>query len=273
MLVAAVQLTSTSNKKKNLSVATSLMQRAARQGAKLIALPECFSFMGSRAEILREAERPEDGLAYRAMRNFAKKNEVYVLAGSIATRSEKKSKRVWNRSVLFGPTGDDLATYDKIHLFDAHLTQTHSYRESALFERGSTPTVVDTPFGKLGLTICYDLRFPELFRNLALRGAKLIFVPAAFTLYTGKDHWLTLLKARAIENQVYIVAPGQIGKHPEGNVSFGKTCVIDPWGNIVALASDCETAIMADIDFKFLSKVRKELPALKHLRKDLFRFV
>jgi deaminated glutathione amidase len=273
MLVAAVQLTSKSNKKKNLAVATALMTRAVRQGAELITLPECFSFLGTHSEMLKEAENLETGLTFKTMSEFAKKNEVFVLAGSIPVVGNKKEdKRLHNRSVLFGPEGKILAQYDKIHLFDSEITGLGSYRESETFSPGSELEIAETPFGKVGLTICYDLRFPEIYRALALKGARMIFVPSAFTMYTGKDHWLPLLKARAIENQVFIIAPAQIGKHSNKQTSFGKSCIIDPWGNIIALAPDCETVIVADIDFKFLSKVRKELPVLKHYRKDLFRF-
>lgn len=272
MLVAAVQLTSKANKKKNLAVATALMTRAVRQGAELIALPEYFSCVGTRAELNKEAEKYGEGPAYQTVRDFAKKNEVYVLAGSIPLVIDKKSdKRLTNRSILFGPDGNEMGHYDKIHLFDVDLTEGPSYRESDTFKPGAELSVVDTPFGKVGLTVCYDLRFPELYRSLALKGARVIFVPSAFTMYTGKDHWLPLLKARAIENQVYIIAPAQFGKHNERQASYGKACVIDPWGNIIALAPDCETVIVADLDFKFLNKVRKELPALKHYRKDLFK--
>lgn len=270
MLVAAVQLTSKANKKKNLAIATALMTRAVRQGAELIALPEYFSFIGSKSETLKEAERPGEGLAYETVRDFAKHNGVYVLAGSIPTLAEKKTDRLLNRSIFFGPDGKEIASYDKIHLFDTEITESRAYRESETFKPGSSLAIADTPFGKVGFSVCYDLRFPELYRTLALRGARVIFVPAAFTLYTGKDHWLPLLKARAIENQVFIIAPAQIGNHSEKKASFGKSCVIDPWGNIIALAPDCETVVVADIDFKFLQKVRKELPVLKHYRKDLF---
>jgi predicted amidohydrolase len=268
MLVAAVQLTSKANKKKNLAVAEALMLRAARQGAELIALPEYFSFIGSRSETLKEGEKPGQGAAYERISEFARKHEVYVLAGSIPTVGE--GKQLLNRSILFTPDGKEMAHYDKLHLFDAELTDSSSYRESETFTAGSKLSCVDTPFGKVGFSICYDLRFPELYRSLAFKGARIVFVPAAFTLYTGKDHWLPLLKARAIENQIYIIAPAQIGKHSENKASYGKSSIIDPWGNIIALAPDCETVIVADLDFKFLQKVRKELPVLKHYRKDLF---
>ncbi|MBI3543157.1 MAG: carbon-nitrogen hydrolase family protein [Deltaproteobacteria bacterium] len=270
MLVAAVQLTSKANKKKNLAVAKALMTRAVRQGAELVALPEYFSFIGTKAELFKEAEKKGDGPAHEMVSSFAREHEVYVLAGSIPTYSEKKTDKLLNRSLLYGPDGKLVAHYDKIHLFDTELLDSRSYKESETFKPGEKLGIVDTPFGKVGLTLCYDLRFPELFRALTMKGCRVIFVPAAFTMYTGKDHWLPLLKARAIENQVYIIAPAQIGTHAEKKSSYGKSCVIDPWGNIIALAPDCETVIVADLDFKFLAKVRKELPVLKHYRKDLF---
>lgn len=271
MLVAAVQLTSKSNKKKNLAVAKALMTRALRQGAELITLPEYFSFIGPRTEMIKEAEPPEGGAAFELAHDFAHKNKVFVLAGSIPiVLPEASDRRLVNRSILFDTKGKVLATYDKIHLFDTALEAVKSYRESETFQAGSSLVVAETAFGKVGLTVCYDLRFPEVFRTLTLQhGARMIFVPSAFTMYTGKDHWLPLLKARAIENQVYIIAPAQIGRHSESKVSYGKSCVIDPWGNVTAVAPDCETVIVADVDFKFLSKVRKELPVLKHFRKDI----
>ena len=269
MLVAAVQISSKANKKKNLSVVTALMLRAVRQGAELIALPEYFSFIGSRSEMLKEAEKPAAGLAYETIQEFAKKHKVYILAGTIPT---KVGKDLFNRSIFFGPEGQELASYDKIHLFNTDFKETQAYRESETFTAGDELKITDTPFGKVGFTVCYDLRFPEMYRSLTMKGARIAFVPSAFTMYTGKDHWLPLLKARAIENQIYIIAPAQIGKHSEKMTSYGKSCVIDPWGNIIALAPDCETVIVAELDFKFLSKVRKELPVLKHYRKDLFSF-
>lgn len=275
MLVAAVQLTSTANSKKNLAVAKTLMSTAVRRGAEVIALPEYFSLVGTRSEMRKESCGFGEGVAFNTIREFAAKHGVCVLAGSIPTIPEKAGKgekRLVNRSILFGPTGKIIAYYDKIHLFDAELPGANSYRESEAFRPGSKITVAETPFGRAGFTVCYDLRFPELFRTLALRGARLIFVPSAFAKYTGKDHWLPLLKARAIENQVYIVAPAQYGSHSARKTSYGKSCIIDPWGNVVALAPDREAVIVAELDFKYLTKVRKELPALKHYRKDLFSF-
>lgn len=273
MLVAAVQLTSRADTKKNLAVAADLMLRAVRQGAELVALPEHFSLMGTRTELLKQARPHGEGPAFDAMRGFASQHKVFVLAGTIPVVPEGRSqedKLLLNRSVLFGPRGETLGLYDKIHLFDTEIADARSYRESETFRAGSEIVTADTPFGRAGFAICYDLRFPELFRALSLRGARLVFVPSAFTMYTGKDHWLPLLRARAIENQVYVAAPAQFGKHAEHKSSYGKSCIIDPWGNIIALAPDCETVVTADVDFKFLTKVRKELPVLKHYRKDLF---
>lgn len=270
MIVAAVQLTSKNDKKKNLAVAGALMERAVRQGAELVCLPEYFSFIGPRADIPKNAEKPQDGPAFNFAADFARKREVFVLVGSIPTIVG--SKKLVNRSYLLDHKGKVLGHYDKLHLFDSELTESRAFRESDTFDRGGKPGLIDTPFGKVGLTICYDLRFPELYRTLSFAGARIIFVPSAFTMYTGKDHWLALLRARAIENQVYIVAPAQIGRHTPKKVSWGKSCIIDPWGNVLATAPDCETVITADLDFKFLAKVRKELPALKHHRKDLFPF-
>lgn len=274
MLVAAVQLTSRNNKKKNLAVATGLMTRAVQMGAELIALPEYFSFIGqNRAEAMKEGEEYRKGISYVTMRDFAKKHGVFILAGTIPVFSEAKDeKRLINRSILLDPYGEEVVCYDKIHLFDAEVTGAKSYRESETFRPGSKVALAETAFGKVGLSVCYDLRFAEIYRTLALRGARVIFVPSAFTMYTGKDHWIPLLRARAIENQVFIIAPAQFGKHTDQKISYGKSCIIDPWGNIIALAPDCETVIVADLDFKFQSKIRKELPCLKHYRKDLFSF-
>ncbi len=274
MLVAAIQLTSKNNKKKNLAVAKDLMIRAVRQGAELICLPEYFSFIGSRSELFKEAEMPYKGTAFEFCKNFAKEHKIYVLAGSIPTHDEKKvkDKKLFNRSTLFDPKGSVAGMYDKIHLFNSELADSKGFNEADTFQPGSMISTADTPFGTVGFTVCYDLRFPELFRSLAVRGSRIVFVPSAFTMYTGKDHWLALLRARAIENQVYIIAPAQYGQHSDSKKSFGKSCIIDPWGNTVALAPDCETVITAEIDFKFQTKIRKELPVLKHFRKDLFQF-
>jgi predicted amidohydrolase len=174
--------------------------------------------------------------------------------------------RVYNTSVLLGPDGRQLAVYRKIHLFDAEVGDGATYRESDTVAPGASPVTAETPLGTVGLTICYDLRFPELYRALARAGATLLTVPAAFTLMTGKDHWEVLLRARAIENQAYVLAPAQGGRHTDQRVTYGHAMVVDPWGLVVARASDGEGLALAELDTELLARVRKNLPALRHRR-------
>ncbi|MEM8862535.1 MAG: carbon-nitrogen hydrolase family protein, partial [Chloroflexota bacterium] len=199
----------------------------------------------------------------------AKEHGMYVHGGSIPERIEEEQK-VGNTTLVYDPQGNLISTYRKIHLFDIDVKGQVSFKESDKFVDGKKMVNFETEYGSMGLTICYDIRFPELYRALTLNGAKVIFHPAAFTLYTGKDHWETLIRARAIENQVYMVSPAQIGTHGNGNKCFGSTMIVDPWGTVLARAPERECVVVADIDDAAQEKVRQQLPSLNHRRPDVY---
>jgi predicted amidohydrolase len=252
-----VQLNSSSDKDRNLATAERLVREAAADGAELVALPEKWNLLAGGEELLAGAEAL-DGPSLTAARGWARTLGVHLLAGSISERGTEKAS---NSSVLIGPDGEDLAVYRKIHMFDVDAGGV-SYRESAHEQPGSE--IVTAAVGELqtGLTVCYDLRFPELFRILALRGARLIAVPSAFTRATGKDHWEVLLRARAIEDQVFVLAPNQIGKAAPHYDSFGHSAIVDPWGEVLAMAPDEECFVAADLDLAAQDRVRESLPSL-----------
>ena len=259
MRAAAVQLNSNGDKDRNLAAAERLVREAAGDGAEFVALPEKWNLLAGGEELVAGAE-PLDGPSLSAARTWARDLEVHLLAGSISERGGEGEKAS-NTSVLIGPAGEDLAVYRKIHMFDVDAGGV-SYRESEFERPGGEPVVA--PVGDLtaGLTVCYDLRFPELFRILALRGARLIAVPSAFTLATGRDHWEVLLRARAIENQLFVIAPNQWGEAPPHYSSFGRSIIIDPWGVPLATAPDGECFVSADLDFDALRRVREAVPSL-----------
>ncbi|MGN6815919.1 MAG: carbon-nitrogen hydrolase family protein [Solirubrobacterales bacterium] len=259
MRVAAVQLNSSGDKARNLDAAERLVRAAAADGAELVALPEKWNLLAEGAELVAGAE-PLDGPSLSGARGWARDLGIHLLAGSISERGSEGEKAL-NTSVLIGPDGEDLAVYRKIHMFDVDAGGVR-YRESAHEQAGSE--VVAAPVGDLvaGLTVCYDLRFPELFRILALRGAQLIVVPSAFTLATGRDHWEVLLRARAIENQLFVLAPNQVGEAPPHYSSFGRSMIVDPWGVVLATAPDEECFVAAELDLAVLYRVRESLPSL-----------
>ena len=259
MRVAAVQLNSTAEKERNLAAAERQVRAAAAAGAQLVVLPEKWNLLAGGEDLAAGAE-PLDGPSLGAAREWARELGVHLLAGSISERGAAGEKAS-NTSVLIGPAGDDLAVYRKIHLFDVDAGGV-SYRESE-FERPGTEAVA-TAAGDLsvGMTVCYDLRFPELFRILALRGARVIAVPSAFTLATGRDHWEVLLRARAIENQLFVLAPNQFGEAPPHYSSFGRSMIVDPWGVVLATAPDEECFVSADLDLEAQDRVRESLPSL-----------
>lgn len=263
MRVAAVQLNSNGDKARNLAAAERLVREAAAGGAEFVALPEKWNLLAGGEELVAGAE-PLDGPSLSAAREWAREHGIHLLAGSVSERGPEGEKAS-NTSVLIGPGGDDLAVYRKIHMFDVDAGGV-SYRESEFERPGSEP--VTAPIGQLtaGLTVCYDLRFPELFRILALRGARLIVVPSAFTLATGRDHWEVLLRARAIENQLFVIAPNQVGEAPPHYSSFGRSMIVDPWGLVLATAPDEECFVVADLDLEAQDRVRESLPSLANRR-------
>ena len=268
-LAAAVQMNSHENVAANVAAVTRHVEEAARRGASLVALPELFNCLGSQQAMLACAESIP-GPTSDAMSRLARRLGIVLLAGSIAERGDSADNvdggRAYNTSVLFGPDGVELARYRKLHLFDIDLAGL-SYHESAWLLPGETTVAVETPLGKLGLSICYDLRFPELYRRLIDAGAQLLLVPSAFTLPTGRDHWQVLLRARAIENQSYIIAPNQHGEHGSALTTYGRSTIIDPWGTPLACAADGEGIILAEIDLEYLAAIRQRLPALTHRRR------
>lgn len=264
MRIAAVQMTSGADKAQNLDVATRLIRKAAESGAKFAGVPENFSWMGPEPERAANAETLE-GETLARMASLARELRITVLAGSVL-ETGAPGGRLFNTSVLFGPDGGRLGVYRKIHLFDVEVGDGQTYRESAAVAPGTDVVVAESPVGKIGLSVCYDLRFPELYRKHAEAGAVLLTVPAAFTLMTGKDHWEVLLRARAIENQAYVIAPAQQGRHPKDRLTWGHAMVVDPWGLVVARASEGEGLAMAELDTEYLAKVRRSLPALQHRR-------
>jgi len=267
MRAAAVQLNSTSDKARNVGAAERLVREAAAGGAELVALPEKWNMLAAGEEMAAGAE-PLDGPSLSAARGWARELGIHLLAGSIA---ERAPERAFNTSVLIGPDGEDVAVYRKIHLFDVEAGGV-SYRESDYEQAGTE--VVTAPVGELtaGLTVCYDLRFPELYRILAVCGARLIAVPSAFTLATGRDHWEVLLRARAIENQVFVLAPNQVGEAPPHYRSQGRSAIVDPWGVVLATAPDEECFVSADLDLAGQDRVREELPSLANRRPGAYQW-
>jgi predicted amidohydrolase len=267
--VAAVQLNSNGDKERNLDAAERLVRAAAADGAEFVVLPEKWNLLAGGAELVTGAE-PLDGPSLTAARGWARELGVHLLAGSISERGEEGEKAS-NTSVLVGPDGGDVAVYRKIHMFDIDVGGV-SYRESEHEQPGSEP--VAAPLGDLtlGMTVCYDLRFPELFRILALRGARIVAVPSAFTLATGRDHWEVLLRARAIEDQVFVVAPNQVGEAPPHYSSFGRSMIVDPWGVVLATAPDGECFVAAELDFAEQDRVRASLPALANRQPGAYRW-
>jgi predicted amidohydrolase len=211
------------------------------------------------------AAEPLNGPTLQAISALAKERSITVLAGSILEVGGPGG-RMYNTSVLFNERGEPRAVYRKIHLFDVDIGDGATYRESAAVAPGTEAVVADTSIGRVGMSICYDIRFPELYRRLVSEGAVLLTVPAAFTLMTGKDHWEVLLRARAIENQCYVLAPAQWGQHSERRITYGHSMLVDPWGLVVARASDGEGLAMGTVDMELLRKVRKKLPSLEHRR-------
>jgi deaminated glutathione amidase len=263
--VAAVQLNSTGEKPRNLDAAERLVRAAAADGAELVALPEKWNLLAGGNALLEGAE-PLDGPTLTAAREWARDLGIHLLAGSIP---EQAGEKAFNTSVLIGPDGADLATYRKIHMFDVEVGGV-AYRESEHEEPGSEISTAEIGELSAGLTICYDLRFPELFRILAVRGARLITVPSAFTSATGRDHWEVLLRARAIENQVFLLAPNQVGEAPPHYSSHGRSAIVDPWGVVLATAPDEECFVAADLDLSAQDRVRGSLPSLANRRADAY---
>jgi deaminated glutathione amidase len=268
--VCAVQLSSQADVSQNLERAREQVRRAARRGAELVLLPENFAFFGPEAEKRAVAEPLLGGAIASALSDMAKESSVFVVGGGFPERSDDP-ERPHNTLLVVGPDGATLAHYRKIHLFDVELGDGGSYSESSATAPGASVVVVDIAGFRVGLSICYDLRFPELYRALSEQGAEVLLVPAAFTLHTGKDHWHVLLRARAIEAQAFVVAAAQYGQHPRGRLTYGHSLIVDPWGTVIAEASDGVGLASATLERARLDAVRRALPSLKHRKLGLNR--
>ena len=268
--VACVQMTSRTDKAANLETAERLVAQAAATGADVVVLPEKWNGIGDAAFYHESAEPLDGGDSVTAMSSWARTHGITLVGGSIVELREGREKRS-NTSLVFDSDGQIVATYRKIHLFDVEVGGV-VYRESESEEPGEEAVVAEVENWKLGLSVCYDVRFPELYRILALAGAQLVTVPAHFTTPTGKDHWHVLLRARAIENQLYVAAAAQVGETLPGKPAYGRSLIVDPWGLVLAQAPDEETVISAELDRARLRWVREKLPSLKNRQADAYRW-
>lgn len=263
--IAAIQMASGTNVSANLIEASKQIVNAAQAGAELIVLPESFAIMGFEdADQLKVAEEDGTGPIQDFLSEQAKKNNVWLVSGTIPIKSALENK-VYAACLVYNDKGERVSRYNKIHLFDVHLEITkETYNESETLEAGNQVVVVDTPFGKIGIAICYDLRFPELFRQLVLQGAEIIVLPSAFTAITGKAHWEVLVRARAIENLCYVVASSQGGYHVNGRETHGDSMIVDPWGTIIDRLPQGPGFVLAEIDIENMKKMRQNFPVLTH---------
>lgn len=268
-LAAVLQMTSTSEVSANLRVARGLLEQARARGAVLAALPENFALMGrTESDKLAVAEAPGDGPIQEFLQRSARDLGLWIVGGTVPLRIPGEAQRVAAASLVIHPEGRCLARYDKIHLFDVDLPErAERYRESATIAPGSTPVLVDTPIGKLGLAVCYDVRFPELFRLLAAQGAEAISLPSAFTGPTGRAHWELLVRARAVENLCFVLAPAQGGMHDNGRETHGDSLIVDPWGQVLdRVAAPGPGVAIGRIDLTLQGELRERFPALQHRR-------
>jgi predicted amidohydrolase len=268
--VACVQLNAKAPKPDLIERAEQLVARAASTGADLVLLPEKWTGIGPPDLIRSVAESLDDGEATQAMSGWARTHGITLVGGSIVEWREDREK-LSNTCVVFDPEGEIAAVYRKIHMFDVEVGG-HVYRESETEEPGERPAATEMEGWKVGLTVCYDLRFPELYRLLALEGCEAITVPAAFTLYTGKDHWELLLRARAVENQCYVIAANQWGSFADGKAAYGRSSIVDPWGVVLAQAPDEDAVISAELDRTRLEEVRRSLPSLANRQSAAYQW-
>jgi predicted amidohydrolase len=264
MLAAVVQMTSGGELAANLARAVELVGEAAKRGAQLAVLPENFALLADHesAKFAVAEKLDGEGAILRTLRLAARAHKIALVLGGMPERVD--ATHVHNTSVFVDADGEVRAAYRKIHLFDVAIPDGAEYRESQTVVAGTEPMVVDTEWGGLGLSVCYDLRFPELYRAQAAKGARVLTVPAAFTLHTGRDHWHMLLRARAVENLAYVLAAAQFGRHNAKRVTYGHALIVDPWGQVLAEVGDHEGVAVAELDFAYQDKLRRELPALGH---------
>jgi len=263
-MIAALQMTTGADRERNLATARRLLEQAAERGAQVAALPENFAFMGLKeADKLAIAEQEGQGPIQSFLSRSARELKLWIIGGTIPVRAPS-GDQVGAACLVYDSHGVQRVRYDKIHLFDVRVSERESYRESATVLRGSTPVVLDTPVGKVGLSVCYDMRFPELFRQLSAAGARWLCVPSAFTAPTGRAHWETLLRARAIENLCYVVAPAQSGIHENGRETYGDSLIIDYWGRVLSRLPRGQGVVTATFDAHAQDEARRTFPALDH---------
>jgi len=263
-IAAAIQMASGADRSANLRRAAALVDEAARRGATLAVLPELFPWRGPSADAAGERE-PIPGPTTALGSEWARRHAMYICMGSLRESSADAS-RAYNTSCVIAPDGSLVARYRKVHLFDVEIAGRVNVRESDALLAGDQAVTAATPLATLGLSICYDLRFPELYRRLALAGAEVLLMPSAFTFHTGAAHWEVLCRARAIESQCYLIAANQGGLSPHGFPDYGNSMIVDPWGCVVARAGDGEGVVTAELDGAYLERVRRELPSLRHVR-------
>lgn len=269
-LIAAIQTTSGDDIERNLEAVAGHVETAAAEGAELVVLPECFALMPKTPRQLRAcAEVHGEGKIQHFLKELSRRTGRWIIAGTLPLRSAERA-RTCNALLVYDDRGANVARYDKIHLFDVELPSGEQHRESDYTLAGSRCVVQDTPAGVVGLTVCYDLRFPELYRKLSALGATSMVVPSAFTVSTGAAHWMPLLRARAIENSCYVIAPAQVGAHSSGRQTYGHSVIIDPWGEVLAERAAAPGVLFAEIDHGKLERIRGQLPSLSHRRADLF---
>ncbi len=262
--VAALQMTSGPNVADNLNITATLLDDAAKRSAQIAVLPENFSIMpGNDRDRLAAAETEKGGPVQSFLANYAKRLGMWIVAGSVPMKCSTVGK-VRSACFVFDANGDIAVRYDKIHLFDVQLDNGEAYRESSYIEPGAEPVVIDTPAGRLGVTICYDVRFPEMYRKLTDLGAEWFAVPSAFTATTGHAHWEVLLRARAVENLAYVVAPAQVGLHANGRRTYGDSMIISPWGEVLSRLKRGSGVIAADLDPGRVGQTRKTFPTISH---------
>ena len=268
MRVAALQMNAQTDVSQNLRQASDVLAEAAAAGARLAVLPENFSYLGAQdADRLAAAELPGDGLAQQFLIDQARAHSMWIVGGTVPIRSDDE-RRVYSRSLLVSPEGEIRAQYDKLHLFDVDVPEkvAESYRESDTTVPGAAPVVADAEFARIGMTVCYDLRFPALFHRLGVLGMDLLVVPAAFTVPTGRVHWHALLQTRAFESLVYVIAAGQWGEHSGGRLTWGHSGIFSPWGDCLGMLESGVGIVTADIDFERQNELRRKFPVLAHRR-------
>ncbi len=266
MQIACVQMTSSSDVAENLQTAKKLIEEAAATGACLVVLPEMFAIMDSDAlSKVKVAEKPGSGMIQDFLSNEARRNKVWLVGGTIPLASATNPEKIRAATLVFDDSGELKGRYDKIHLFDVQLRNTNeNYMESKTTEPGDKVVVLDTPLGRVGLAVCYDIRFPELFRHMQAQGAEIILLPTAFTYTTGVLHWDVLVRARAIENLCYMVAACQTGKHANGRMTYGHSMIVNPWGEVKVCLQQGTGVIADNLDIDYVHRLREDFPVLRH---------